>query len=659
MIRKIASMILAVLCAVCVSVPVNAEDGSPSFDQFMEDEFIETMESDYMTMHFNVRNYKALGIEKPELTLGDASWESFEDAAEIYDEALRKLQTFDYNSLSRTQQVDYDSYKYYLECMRNLDRYPVLNDYYNPYDGIIDNILTNFTEFVFYEKEDAEDYLTVLESVPAFMEDALDVTRRQAKAGFFLTDAMLDEAEEMIADFTAKKEDNELIVIFNENMDSFSALTEKEKTEYKKRNREIVLNTIIPCYRHVIEELEKLRGSRNFEDGLYNYRDGGEEFYRALVRYKTSSTMSVEDQIELLEEFLMDLIDEYVELYYENRDIDNRFDRQIVKLKTPEETLAYLKDHLQDYPDGPAVEYESSYLDKSLENEAVIAYYITPPFDDFQNNVIKINGGNIEDENGLYETLAHEGFPGHLYQITWYLATNPAKIRSVADHIGYGEGWGMYAEVSAWDNAGLDDDVERLHKIWTALSYAEDAAVDLGVNGLGWDIDDIENFLDQVGLNSDYAQDLMDFVVERPGLILPYGCGLMRFWNLRENAEKQLGNKFDAKAFHTVLLSGGSRPFEMVEADVEQYIQETLGTGKAPAVTQKPKNETSQTPAKPGSDKPENAPVSTPQPLQPSQNTGRKPFSPIPYIAGCAVFTAAALGAWFVLSKERKKDPFA
>ena len=89
------------------------------------------MESDYLTMHFNVRDYRAAGIEKPMTIVGDASWESFEDSAEAYEESLRKLLTFDYDSLSRSQQVDYDSYKFFLECMGNLDRHRQSSDQFH------------------------------------------------------------------------------------------------------------------------------------------------------------------------------------------------------------------------------------------------------------------------------------------------------------------------------------------------------------------------------------------------------------------------------------------------------------------------------------------------------------------------------------------------
>lgn len=659
MIRKIMAAMMAFLFTITLSVPAQAEDESSAFDAFLEEEFVDTMESDYLTMHYSVRNYRAYGIEKPEPIVGDASWQSFSDAEEAAQEALENLESFDYSALSRSQQVDYDSYHFYLEGIRDLNHYPQLNDYFNPSSGILNNLLTNFTEFVFYEKEDVEDYLKVLLSTPEFMEDALDVTRKQAENGFFLNDTMLDDAHDMIDEFTAKKEDNQLIVIFDEDMDACTFLSGQEKADYKKQNREIVLNEIIPCYIHAGEELEKLRGSRNFSDGLYNYKDGGKEYYRALARYKSSSDMSIEDQIELFEEFLEDLIDEYVMLYMRDSSIDRRFDNQTVKMSSPEEILEFLKNHLQNYPEGPEVSYKSSYLDPSVANDSVVAYYMPPPFDDIRNNVIKINGESVEDENALYETLAHEGFPGHLYQNTWYLATNPAKIRTCTDLIGYSEGWAMYTEMCAWEDAGLDEDVARLHQIWTALGYCEDAAVDLGVNGLGWDVDDVANFLDGVGLNTDYAQDLVDFVVERPGMILPYGCGIVRFWNMREDAEERLGDKFDIVAFNTVLLEGGCRPFEMVEEDVEQYIQETLRGGKKPTFAEKTEKDNKGSTIAP-ENRPESSPKETPQFITDWENKKKKnASSAVPYIAGIAVFTLAAAGALAALTGRRKKDPFA
>ena len=98
------------------------------------------------------------------------------------------------------------------------------------------------------------------------------------------------------------------------------------------------------------------------------------------------------------------------------------------------------------------------------------------------------------------------------------------------------------------------------------------AAVDIGVNGLGWTVDDVGSYLDELGLNSEGAQELYDFVIDTPGIILPYGVGLTEFMLLREKAELETGENFNVVDYHRVLLDNGPRPFEMVEKDVQDYI---------------------------------------------------------------------------------------
>ena len=131
----------------------------------------------------------------------------------------------------------------------------------------------------------------------------------------------------------------------------------------------------------------------------------------------------------------------------------------------------------------------------------------------------------------------------------------------------------MYTELIAWDNSGLSEGARELHKIYTALSYVEDAAVDLGVNGLGWDVSDVEAYLDSLGLNAATGQDLYDYVVKFPGLLLPYGVGMARFMTLRKIAEESMGSSFVLKDFNEVLMTNGDRPFELVQADVAAYLE--------------------------------------------------------------------------------------
>ena len=588
--KLIATVLSAAMCAGLNHTVIIAEGEEEAFAKFCEETFVKEMENDYLTMHYTVKDYRSFSIEKPARTIGDASWESFAYETERCQNILKELRSFDYDKLNDAQKTLYRTYEQYLEDMAELNSYPMLSPYFEPASGIHENLLTNLTEFIFYNTEDIDDYLEVLTHVEDYFKEALEVTKRQAAAGSFMRDDMLDMTEEAINDFTAKKEDSQLIIIFNERIDEMEGLSDEEKQAYKDRNRDIVLNQIIPLYETTGKELEKLRGSRSYEGGVCNYPDGGKEYYEALVKVKTSCDDSIEEQFEDCSEFLEYLIDEYIALYMKNNDIDELLQTEKTKLDDPEKVLSYLQSHLDNFPEGPKVTYESDFLDPSVANDATVAYYLTPPIDDFSHNIIRINPAGVseDDPNTLYSTLAHEGFPGHLFQITWFMNTNPDPLRSAYSFIGYQEGWGMYSEWCAWETSDIDKDAAKLNAIYVALSYVEDAAVDLAVNGMGWDTDDVADWLNSIGFNASSAQDLCDFVIQRPGLILPYGTGMMRFIKLREECEEELGSKFSQKEFHRVLLEGGDRPFEMVEEDVEAYINGLNGSAQVTPPLQPP-----------------------------------------------------------------------
>ena len=583
-------MLSAVLAASAVS-PVQAAGKSPAeFDQWMEDEFIESMEDDYMTMHYTVKDYRKLGIEKGELTIGEA--EDAEDYAENVKDAedtLKELAEFDYDALSDTQKHDYDTIKNYVQRTMELNQYPLFDFYFLPTSGIIDNLLTNFTEFVFYEKEDIDDYLSVVSSVPKYIDEALEITKTQAASGYFLTDSALDQTKEAIQRFTSKTEDNELIVIFNKNVDAFEGLSDAEKEAYKTKNKDIIINSYIPAYQKAARELESLRGSRKSQKGVSDLLQG-KEYYEALAKFKTSTDLPVESLLQICDDYLTAVFPEFY-MYASTAD-DSVWDAK-VSFTEPEEILSYLQKNLtEDFPAGPEVTFKASYLDPSVANDGIVAYYLNPPVDDIKDNVIRINGSKVEDANAMFETLAHEGFPGHCYQITWFMNTQPAHLRSVLSNIGYTEGWAMYTEDWCWSVSGLRDDAANLSRLNTGISYVLNAAADLGVNGLGWDVNQLAKWIEKKGFNSEMASGLYDFVIDDPGVILPYGVGLAQFMRLKRKAEKYEG--FDLKAFNEVLLKYGDRPFEIVESDVDAYLK-SLG-GDVPETTPTPGTDITPTP---------------------------------------------------------------
>lgn len=562
--KKLVNGILGTFLLISsILTPIHAEE---SFSEFEDELFQEMMSEDYTTLHFSLRDYQKYGIEKPEINIGDASWDEYEDSVEDCDEYLKKLQSFDYDSLSETEQKDYRTIAFYLERNKELNSYPYFDWAFNSAEGVIDNLLTTFTEFVFYEKEDIDDYLTTLASVPAYLDQCLENTKKQAAEGYFLTDAMLKETEDAIAKFVDKKDDNELIKIFDENIDAFDGLSAEEKEAYKKKNQEIVLNAYIPSYEKVAEELQKLKGARKADYNVSSL-DGGSEYYAALAKYKTSIDADVETILDICTQYIEKSVDELYDIMQNHSEVTE----ETLDFDSAEDVLSYLEGHLDAFPALDKVYYNVQYLDPSVANDSIVAYYLSPPVDDMRDNVIKINGDNVSDVIDLYTTLAHEGFPGHLYQTNYYIQQQPSLLRTQLTMMGYQEGWGMFAEGQALHVSGLSEYASEYQKINIELNYVLSAAVDLGVNGLGWSTKDVSKYLDNLDLNSSIAKDLYDFATLQPGTILPYGVGVAMFELLENKAKNALGNDFDQKAFNEVLLNDGNRPFEVVEDDVNAY----------------------------------------------------------------------------------------
>lgn len=561
--ERIITALLATTLLTNSFLSVKAEE---TFEEFEQSLFKDMMEEDYTSLHYVLRDYEKYGIEKPEVTIGKAEWD-YDETVEEYEEYQERLHAFDYDSLSDTEQTDYDTIDFYLETQIQLNSYPYFDWAFNSAEGVIDNLLTTFTEFVFYEKQDIDDYLTTLSTVPSYLDGCLDITRKQTEKGYFLTDSMLEETNDAIDKFVEKTDDNELIQIFNENIDAFDGLSDSEKKTYKQKNKDIVLNEYIPAYEKVKEELNKLKGSRTAAYNVSSLEDGA-DYYEALAKYKTSLDMSVEDMLDLCTQFLNTTLDDIYDLQTNHSDeIDETID-----IESAEEVLKYLESHMDEMPTLQKVNYTVSYLDPSVANDSIVAYYLNPPVDDTQDNVIKINGDNVSDTTELYVTLAHEGFPGHLYQINYYLQSNPSLLRTQLSNMGYQEGWGMYAEKLALQQSTMNEYSAEYYALYNELNYVVDAAIDLGVNGLGWGTSEVSEYLDNLYLNSEMAKDLYDFVTDQPGTILPYGVGVAMFETLEDKARNALGDEFNQKEFNQVLLDGGDRPFDVVEEDVNAYL---------------------------------------------------------------------------------------
>ena len=394
--------------------------------------------------------------------------------------------------------------------------------------------------------------------------------QEQADAGFFMPDFEADKVIDQCQQFMEDPEHHYLIDSFNLRLEETDFLEEADKESYREENRQLIQDTVIPAYGYLVEELSKLKGSATNDAGLY-YFESGREFYRLLVRDSTGSDKSVEE----LEDTILDNMQRALETIW-TMDLDGDvFDRMLecpVDLSDPYEVLELLKEGIaQDFPVPGDLPFEVNYVPASMEEYMNPAYYILPPIDYLENNVIYINNSLSSDDIEQFVTLAHEGFPGHLFQTTYFYGRQPSRIRKLFGFSGYSEGWGTYAEIYAYQLSGIDDDLlllNALNKTYTLSLYC---LADIGINYEGWTLEDTQDFL---GIDEDTSREIYEILVEEPALYLAYYGGYLEFMELREKAEETLGEKFNLKDFHTFLLDVGPAQFEIIEEQMEAWMEE-------------------------------------------------------------------------------------
>ena len=574
---KIMTAVLSasLLCPI-MNVPVVAEE--QDFDTFLNECFVQLVDEDYLTVHYSLKNPENYGVTVPEPSLGEISWDDYEQDREEAKVMLDRLLAFDRDSLTEQQKNEYDSLESYLNDMITLNTYPYFDFAFYASGGVLDAIQTNLSEFTFYTEEDFEDYLEIVADVDDYLDDCLELTQIQAEAGYFLNEGQLNETLDAIDAFLEKTDDNALIISFNDAVDEYEGLDEGTVKSLKDRNAQLIKEEVIPAYEEVSSTLRSLAGSRKGGDAVCDM-EGGKEYYEALAVSKTGKDADVQTLLDTCNSFLKRAMQDYLAVIQKE---DYSFMYETIEMESAEEILDYLHEQMRDIPEMPEAQWSVSYLDPSIASDSINAYYVIPPVDDRSSNVMKINGDNVYDTNSLYETLAHEGFPGHMYQNVTYYEDGQSVMRYLTSPIGYTEGWAMYEEMLGWSWSPLSDDANTYNALSTAINYVLDAAVDLGVNGLGWSIEDVEKYLEQQGFNTSLAEALYEFVTLQPGVILPYGYGLAEMMNLRYEAQDVLKDDFKAEDYHEVILNGGARPFEKVEADVHTWLYGT--DSPAPAV---------------------------------------------------------------------------
>lgn len=545
------------------------------FQTFTEKLFRSEVCSNTLTLHYTLAHPEKKGVRKPEVTLGTALSDPAKTTS-LCQEYEKELKSFAYSRLSEKNRLTCDMLLLYFHTRASLGKNSILDEPLGPSLGVQAQLPILLAEYTFRTKEDISDYLKLLSTVRPYFQSIIKLEKQKSQKGLFMSDTTLDRILKQCLSFVANPDSNYMDDIFAQKLKAFSnpAFSSEDQKKLCTYHHKLILTEVIPAYQELADSLESLRGTGNSSRGLAFF-ESGREYYLYLLQSQTGTYVPV-GQIE--KRMSAQLLSDYREissLLKQDSSLIDRLTQCSGELTlTPTQMLEKLLELMKkDFPELKNATYELRTVHPSMKKFLSPAFYLTPPVDTRSPNVIYINDSGRTSSLELFGTLAHEGFPGHLYQTVSFAANNPSDIRYLVTSSGYVEGWATYVESYGYEYAAslMKDpssaqNAVRLAWLNRSINLCIYSLIDIGIHYRGWDAARTAVFLKAFGINNaSTAAEIYQYIVETPGNYLKYYWGYLNFLDLKTVWQKRLGDDFDLKEFHRRILEIGPVQFPVLE----------------------------------------------------------------------------------------------
>lgn len=534
------------------------------FCAFAQTFFLDEVQANPIHFHYTIDNPSAYGVDESSLTLpvyqpGDA-------ANEIYALSLARkdLSAIDPDALNSENRRLYELLDSYLAAAASTAAYPYFSEPLSPSSGVPSELPILFSEYRLDDKADIENYLSILTQIPAYFEGLLIYEQEKADAGLFMSDLTADRVIRQCSDLldaaSVEEGTHFLEITFKNRLQQLTEkeiLTAGEMDSYVSEHNRLLTTVVIPAYDHLADGLTVLKGSGKPTCGLAG-QENGRDYYRALVRLRTGSYRDIDEIKRLLARDLRFNYESLVALLSANPALKEMIVKSpsLLPEMTPEEILADLQSEIgEEFPPIPAgrnsapIRSTIKYVDASLEAYSAPAFYMMPPIDNICNNLICLNAKDTEDDLSLFTTLAHEGYPGHLYQTVYSKRyqeqENILPLGNVLYYGGFVEGWAMYVELGSFDRAielagkshpeaAAYYQVCRLDRQFRLGLYS---LLDIAIHYDNASFEDVQKLCYCLGLtDSASLAALYQYIAEEPCNYLKYYLGYLEILELKKQA---------------------------------------------------------------------------------------------------------------------------
>lgn len=618
-------LLLPVLIVITVLL-FSLESDTRTFDALTETIFKEELSGNTLNLHYTLAHPENFGIAHYTPVLPCYSAEGQMQSGQELAAYIDALTAIDCEKLEGNQQYTYTLLSRFLKQTMEGNAFPYYDEPLSPSGGMQSQLPILLAEYTFRDAQDVEDYLALLDQTDEYFSALLVYEQEKKDVGLLQADTSLEQVREQCYTILSKEElaqgSHFLQTTFSERLDKLLAqglITEDDAATYIANNNRLLTTVMQPAYETLGDGLFLLMGDgTSTPTGLCNLPQG-QAYYEWLVKENTGSALSVEEIKELL---YPQFNAEYTTLHDMLAASDDSVSMWIKALQgnsfplsSPEEMLTDLQTRMSaDFPAIPAdttsgsaplsgsadVEAQSTLpntslftaslpslavkeVSPSLEDYCAPAFYLTPPLDDTENNVIYINEKSTPEGLELYTTLAHEGYPGHLYQAVYsqrtMLSNEEDPVRQLFWYGGYLEGWALYVEFISYDyaaelamDAGDTDaayayQIEKHNRSMQLCLYA---LLDVAIHYDGASYEQVHEVLGAFGiLNADTTRRVYDYIAEEPANYLKYYLGYLEILRLKEAAKEQWGNEYSDLRFHTFYLDCGPSDFTTLREALE------------------------------------------------------------------------------------------
>ncbi len=547
---------------------------SDAFDALTASLFRSKMAQDPLSCHYTLADPTACGIAFDEIGFSPLSLETAKKEKKETAQFLDDLHDIAYRNLDDRRKLLYDLLVSYYEGQADLADFYYYQNLLSPTDGIPGNLPILLSSYAFNDAQDIETYLQLLDDVDIYLNQVNVYGEEQAEEGLLPAASTLADTAKFCRSFSEFSQDHLLLASFRERLAQCNFLEKTQQQKYEARNAALVKDVVLPSYKILGEKLETLAASSE-NSGCLCHLPRGQNYYALLVKNYCGFDISPFLLFQQIEEERSRCLEEMSALFLRDPSLAHKIAACSCPLSEPQEMMEVLQRSIAgDYPAFPKTDLTISQISPQLRAYSAPAFYFISPVDRIQRQQIFYDPESFSSNLSLFTTMAHEGFPGHLYQTVLSYSYGYEPVRSLLSFPGYTEGWATYVETESYGYAGLPEDLAAVLAKNQSVVLSLYASADIGIHYYGWEKEDLKDFLKTYGIEKDGAiAEIYRLILNSPGNYLKYAVGHMKFRELRQKIKAAYPDVFTLMDFHKSILQTGPAPFPVVEKELLDHFE--------------------------------------------------------------------------------------